>query len=209
MPRYPIKHIWFDFSETIVFLNKERNDRLRYETYSKVVGMPINDELKTEYEILYTKFNHSNAAIFRSLNKPSNFWSEQVNSVKPSELYKLADEDIPDVFQKLRKLVPISIFSNIQLGKILASLNINPDWFTYIISAGMVNEPKPALDGFYKMIELSKIPAREILYIGDDVGKDIRPAKQVGIQTGLMWNQSIEADYSFENFSEVLAMFKL
>lgn len=203
-----VKHVWFDFSETIAFLNKDRHDKLRYETYSKVIGIPVNEELISEYENLYKKFDNSNAAIFRSLGQSSNFWSEQVNSVEPSKLYILADEKIPEVLEKIKEIVPISLFSNIQLGKILASLDINPDWFTYVISAGMVKEPKPALDGFYKMVELSEVPAQEILYIGDDVGKDVRPAKKVGVQAGLMWKQSDEADYSFENYSEILQILK-
>jgi FMN phosphatase YigB (HAD superfamily) len=57
------------------------------------------------------------------------------------------------------------------------------------------------------MIELSKIPAQEILYIGDDVGKDVKPAKQVGVKAGLMWKKSDEADYSFENFEDILDIF--
>ena len=207
MSKNTIKHIWFDFSETIAFLKKERHDRLRYETYSEVAGKPISDELIAEYENLYKKHNHSNAAIFRSLGQTSNFWSERVNSVESIELYELADKNIPNVLEKIRKFVPISIFSNIQLGKILSSLNINPEWFTHIISAGMVKEPKPALDGFYKMIELSEIPAQEILYIGDDIGKDVKPAKQVGVKAGLMWKKSDEADYSFEKFEDILTIF--
>jgi hypothetical protein len=109
-----IKHIWFDFSETIAFLKKERHDRLRYETYSEIVGKPISDELIVEYENLYKKHNHSNAAIFRSLGQTSNFWSERVNSVESSELYELADKNIPNVLEKIRKFVPISIFSNMR-----------------------------------------------------------------------------------------------
>jgi len=207
MTRNIIKHVWFDFSETIAFLKKERHDRLRYESYSQVVKRPIDKELINEYENLYVKYNHSNAAIFRSLGLSSNYWSERVNSIDPSELYQLADSAIPEVLGKIRKLVPISLFSNIQLGKILTALNLNPTWFTHVISAGMVKEPKPALDGFYKMIELSGLPAKEILYIGDDVEKDVRPAKQVGIRAGLVWKKLDEADYSFEKFEDILDIF--
>ncbi len=207
VPKNTTQHIWFDFSETIAFRKKERHDRLRYESYAEVVGKPVNDELISEYENLYKKHNHSNAAIFRSLGQTSNFWSERVNSVEPSELYELADESIPHVLQKVKEIVPISIFSNIQPGKILTALNINPNWFTHIISAGMVKEPKPALDGFYKMIELSELPSQEILYIGDDIGKDVRPAKHIGVKSGLMWKKSDEADYSFNNFEDILGIF--
>ena len=204
----PIKHIWFDFSETIAFLKKERHDRLRYETYAQVVGSPVSEELIQKYENLYEKQSHSNSAIFNSLGKSSNFWSECVNSVEPSELYVLTSPSIPDTLKKIMEFVPISLFSNINLEKVLVSLGINQGWFTHILSAGMVKQPKPALDGFYKMVELSGIPAYEILYIGDHIGKDVRPAKQVGIKAGLMWKKSDEADYSFQSFEEILDLFK-
>ena len=115
MSKKIIKHIWFDFSETIAYLKKDRHRRLRYETYSQVVGKPLNDELIAEYEQLYKKFDHSNAAVFHSLGQSSNFWSERVNSVPPGELYELAEKNIPSLLQEIKKLVPISIFSNIQL----------------------------------------------------------------------------------------------
>jgi FMN phosphatase YigB (HAD superfamily) len=203
-----IKHIWFDFSETIALLHAEAHNNLRYNSYASVVKKPVTQELIDEYEALYEKNNHSNAAIFRSLGLPGNYWSDKINSVDPSELYKLADESIPEILKKLKEIVPISIFSNIKLGKVLADLGIDTEWFQHILSAGMVKEPKPALDGFYKMIELSQLPPNEILYIGDHVGKDIIPAKKVGIQAGLMWSKSDEADYCFEKFEDVVGLFK-
>ena len=76
--------------------------------------------------------------------------------------------------------------------------------YTHLIRSGMFKKPKPALDGFYKLVELSELPANKILCIGDSVGKDIVPAKQVGITTGLMWEQPYEADYSFGSFKDIL-----
>lgn len=106
--------------------------------------------------------------------------------------------------QQLRQKIPILIFSNLRLDTILPALHIAPAWFTYIISSGMVKDPKPALEGFYKMIELSSLPAEEILYIGDHVEKDVLPAKKVGVKTGIMWKQSDKADYSFNTFESIL-----
>jgi FMN phosphatase YigB (HAD superfamily) len=201
-----IKHICFDFSETIVSLKKEKHNQLRYDSYAEIVKKPVTKELIEEYESLYKKFNHSNAAIFHSLGLPAGFWSERVNSVEPKELYQLADTDIPEVLQKIKQKMPIALFSNIRLEKILPAFDINPEWFVYTISAGMVKNPKPALDGFYKIIELSGFPPNEILYIGDDVGKDVIPAKKVDIKAGLMWKKSDEADYCFEKFNDILSI---
>ena len=103
--------------------------------------------------------------------------------------------------------MPISLFSNIQLENILPNLGINTDLFTHFLSFRMLKELKPALDGFYKMVELSVLPPHEILYIGEDVGKDILPAKKAGILSGLMWTKSEDADYCFDNFEDILNIF--
>ncbi len=204
-----IKHLWLDFSETIAVINKERHNKLRYESYAEVLGEKITPELIHKYEKLYQENKHSNAAVFTSLGMPSSYWSDRINSLSPGELYSLADENIPDVLGKLKLIVPISIFSNINLEKVLPALNIDLKLFTNILSAGMLKAPKPALDGFYKMIEISKVPANEILYIGDDVGKDVLPAKKVGAQAGLIWKSSDEADYSFKDFKDILSLFPI
>lgn len=70
---------------------------------------------------------------------------------------------------------------------------------------GNAGTPTTRADPPYR--RLIQQPAGEILYVGDHVGKDIRPAKAVGLQTGLMWSQSNEADYSFDRFEDVLALF--
>ncbi|HLC70010.1 MAG TPA: HAD family hydrolase [Patescibacteria group bacterium] len=203
-----IKHIWFDFSETIARLHEDRHNELRYSTYASVVEKSVNEDLKKEYEQLYIKSKHSNAAIFRSLGLPSDFWSQKVNSLAPQDLYTLADPDIPKVLKKLKTIVPISIFSNLKLGDVLPALGIDISLFTHVLSAEMLKEPKPALEGFYKMVELSQLPPSEILYIGDNVGKDVLPAKKVGIRTGLMWDNSKKADYCFNGFKEIFSVFK-
>lgn len=199
-----IKHIWFDFSDTISFISKDAHDNLRYETYAKVVKKSVTPELIKEYEKLYEEHNHSNSSVFKSLGMIPGFWSGLVNTVNPSTFYNLSDPNIPEVLEQLSKIIPISIFSNINLGKILPFLGINLKLFTHLLSSSMVGAPKPALDGFYKVIELSNLPSAEILYIGDDLGKDVIPAKTVGIKTGVMFKEIKEADYCFKDFKDIL-----
>src|SRR3989338_6708851 len=122
-----IKHIWFDFSETLGSITKEAHEKLRHETYAKLVCKKINENLKL---------------------------------------------------------------------------------FTHLISASEIDAPKPALEGFYKMIELSKLPAEEILYIGDHLEKDVIPAKKVGIKSGVVFEKIPEADYYFKDFKDILRFVK-
>lgn len=56
------------------------------------------------------------------------------------------------------------------------------------------------------MIKKSALPPDEILYVGDRVDVDIKPAKQLGIKTGLVYGKSELADYSFEHFEDILAI---
>lgn len=199
-----IKHIWFDFSDTIASVNRDAHNKLRYESYAKVTGKKLTRELIVEYEKLYDVHKKSNASIFKSMGKPAGFWSDVVNSVNPKTFYELTDENIPEVLTELSKIMPVSIFSNINLEKILPALGINKKIFTHILSSSMVGAPKPALDGFKKMIELSKLPPEEILYIGDGLEKDIVPAQKVGLVAGTVLQEIKQADYSFKDFQAIL-----
>lgn len=198
-----IKHIWFDFSETIATPNKEIHDRLRYETYASAMGKQHSPDMEEEYEALFAK-HKSNAAVFTSLGFDAGYWSERISSIDPKVLLSLTDENIPTVLDQLRKVVPISMWSNIHAERILPALGIDPKWFTHFLSPDEVKNPKPALDGFTLVIERSSLPPENILFIGDSIEKEIVPAKSLGIITGLIWGTSPEADYCFHSFKEIL-----
>lgn len=202
-----IKHIWFDFSDTLARVDDDVHDNLRYRSYAEAIGKPYSTDIRNEYLERLKQFG-SNTGVFRLLGLPANYWSLRMNSVPPNKLYKLADPVIPEVLKKLKNIVPISYFSNIDPTKILPALGVDNNNFTYIIKAGMVREPKPALEGFKKIVEMTHIPVNQILFIGDSLIKDIRPAKQVGLQTGLIWSASPEADYSFNKFEDILDLFR-
>ncbi|MEK7128556.1 MAG: HAD family hydrolase [Patescibacteria group bacterium] len=203
-----IKHIWLDFSETIGSINKEAHNTLRYESYAKFKNKPVTLELIQEYEKLYETHAHSNSAIFKNLGLPAGFWSKLIGMVDPRVHYHLMDPNIPEVLEKMSKIIPVSIFSNIDLNRILPALGVDIKWFTHILSANTLEVPKPALGGFYKMIELSSLLPEEILYIGDHLEKDIIPAKKVGIKTGAVFEKIKEADYYFKDFKDILELIK-
>jgi len=126
--------------------------------------------------------------------------------VNPARFYKLTERNLPETLRKLQAIIPLSIFSNIDLSNVLPAFGIDVNLFTHILSSSSLKNPKPALDGFYKIIELSKLPANEILYAGDDEKKDVFPAKTVGLQTGILWKISEKADYSFQGFAEIVKL---
>jgi HAD superfamily hydrolase (TIGR01549 family) len=206
MKEASIKHVWFDFSDTIGKINRDIYNEILYSSYAKAVGKEVNEKLKEEYAQEFQKYK-SNSAVFSSLGLPAGHLADCMSVVEPNKLYTLTDENIPSVIQALKIKVPVSIFSNNKLDVILPALGIDLSWFTFILGPNDVKNPKPALDGFKKMIERSQVQPNEILYVGDDVHKDLLPAKQVGILTGILWKQSDEADYCFKDFQAILDLF--
>lgn len=205
-----IKHIWFDLAGTLYKETDEFNqvhDRFRYETYGKLLGISDPAQAKAEFLKAYEKAG-SNSAVFRALGKPSNFWMNTLNDMDFTAVLK-PDPDVYETIARLKDLIPISIFTNFdttRLANLLAHLKISIDDFTYVISGDDIKERKPALDGFHAMIEKSKLPANEVLYVGDRVAVDVLPAKQLGIKTCLLYGDSPEADYQFNNFREILSI---
>ena len=204
---HPIKHIWFDFADTIAFTNQE-HDRLLYQTYADVTTKPVSPELIQEFKELYKQYK-SNSAVFTTyLGLPPGYWAKAVEATDVRKLHSLAEPLIPDILNKLRAIVPISIFSNMRMDKLAPAIGIDVSWFTHILSGAVFKNPKPALDGFLKIVEISELPAENILFVGDSVDKEMIPAKKVGMMTCLMWNKSLEADYSFNNFENILDLVK-
>jgi len=205
-----IQHIWFDMEGTLSVRTPKMNqahDELRHRSYAEATGRELTDDVRNEFNEAYRKHG-SNSAVFSSLGLPSDHWQKKLSTLDESTLLE-PNEVIRDTLRQLKKVVPISLFTNFNTEMILATLaaiGIDPEWFTRILSGDDVSERKPAPDGFYKMIELSGIPASQVMYVGDRVAVDILPAKEVGMKTCLVWGQSDEADYSFESFDELLGL---
>lgn len=198
--RAPIKHIWFDLAGTLYRETDEFSavhDQYRYHTYARLRGIMDPDRARQEYLALY-KTHGSNSAVFRSLGQPSNYWMKALEEMDFSAVLK-PDKNITETLKELNRVVPISLFTNFpkaRIDEILGIIEIPADLFMHVLSGDDIAERKPALDGFYAMIKRSGLPGENLLYVGDRVEVDIKPAKQLGIQTCLVWGYSHEADYS-------------
>jgi putative hydrolase of the HAD superfamily len=203
-----IKHIWFDFSDTLASLTGE-HAKLLHQTYAEAVGKSVSEQLITELEEMHEKYKSYTAVFADGLGLPSGYWAGKVTESNPSRFYSLKNPNIPHALETLHTKVPLSIFSNMAgMNVLLEGIGIHPDWFTHFLSSTDIARPKPALDGFYKVIELSNVPPENILFVGDNIEKEIIPAKKVGMQTALVWSESPEADYSFKSFEDILDIVK-
>jgi HAD superfamily hydrolase (TIGR01549 family) len=207
----PIHHIWFDLEGTLTIPSPEReadHRMLLVASYAEVVHKIPSEALWHEYCDLYAA-NGSNSAVFRSLGLPSDYWQTKLMSMDEAKYYQ-PDERVYETLQQLKLHCPISLFSNVKTAKIryvLDIIGVQIDWFTYVLAGDDVAERKPALDGFYKIIELTHLFPNQILYVGDRVKADILPAHAVGMQAALVWSTNPEADYSFTDFKELRSLF--
>ncbi|HSA84132.1 MAG TPA: HAD family hydrolase [Patescibacteria group bacterium] len=217
-----IKHIWFDFAGTLYRETPEFvhvHESYRYKTYGEVVGISDMEQAKKEYDQLYQQYG-SNSAVFKHLGKSDNYWQQAVDSLD-RKIFFFPDKEVIGTLDSLRKIVPISIYSNFMLSKIqemLTHLEIPEAYFTYILTGDDIEKRKPALDGFYKMIELSQqkagrslaeeLPPNQLVYVGDREAVDIIPAKNVGMQTVLLYGNGRKtvADHSFDSFQELCSL---
>lgn len=202
-----IQHVWFDFGGTLFRETPEFSvvhDKHRVVVYAKLVNEQNLDKAKKDYDELYKRYG-SNSAAFRSLGVKSDYWMKEFEKLDLSDLIK-PNPEIINTLSAIKKKVPISIFTNLRPAKIrdtLEHLQIPFEYFTHIISGDDVAERKPHLEGFNKMVSLSKLPADKLMFIGDRIDVDIKPAKQVGMATCLVWSSSAEADYSAPHFKDL------
>jgi FMN phosphatase YigB (HAD superfamily) len=203
-----IKEIWFDTSGT---LYRESSDFVAaqnaylYQELRIITGEFDFEKLKDLHGRLYEQYG-SNSSVFHSLGMPVDYWQKKFEEFDSNSLLR-PDPTITNTLRLLTEIVPISIFTNLRspkLADMLRHLEIPLDYFKHILSAVDGHKPKPDLSGFYKIIELSESKPGEVLYVGDKVNKDIRPANQVGLLTCLVWSKSPEADFSIFEFPELL-----
>ena len=151
------------------------------------------------------------SAVFRQLGFPSDYWVRHVSVLHRPEYFSV-DPKIEKMLTAIAEArVAHSLFTTVktsQMREILKLIRLNKDLFDFVISGDDVLERKPALDGFYKVIELAHVTPEHILYVGDEEAKDIIPAKRVGIQTALVWSdkQSDVADYTFPDVYRVASL---
>lgn len=197
-----IKHVWLDFSDTIGWIDREKFDALKYAEYARLKGVPVDESIKTEYEQIFHELGFANANVFvKAFGKPPSYWSDYING--HPEVYTLAEPIIPDMINKISELVPVSVFSNIHTESVMNQLGIDVSKFTHIFSAATLQYPKPHPEGYETIIKMSGLPPDEILYVGDNVKKDIIPANKVGLKTGFIWGKCPEADYEFSSFRDI------
>jgi len=116
--------------------------------------------------------------------------------VNPKEFLS-PDPELDLLMANLSKKYKLGIISNFKRShilEILEALGLSSDWFPLLVTEDIVQEIKPDHEPFLKAIEISGFLPTECLYVGDSPTKDMLPAKEVGMMTVLIAQNSAQED---------------
>ncbi len=111
------------------------------------------------------------------------------------------------LLEELSKYFRPGIISNFSgnLDLILKEFEL-ADFFEFTIDSYYFGKSKPSLEIFERAIDILQLSPDKILYVGDNIERDIIPAKKVGMKTALICvkkKQSI-ADFEILSLQEII-----
>lgn len=182
----PIKHVCFDcdgtlYEDTSGIVKATQEVISAY--ISKKLEIPQTD-LMSEFLNRVKKYKTKTKAI-TSYGFSEEEARDIINMVDIASFVK-ADKKLVSMLTNLKtdKML-ISIFTNNKsstLEKILGKLGLSELGFDFTVTAENV-PPKPSIEGYLYVIQKSKVPPFEILFVGDRLEADIEPAREVGMHT--------------------------
>jgi HAD superfamily hydrolase (TIGR01549 family) len=114
------------------------------------------------------------------------------------------DKQLDELMARLAQHYKLGIISNLRHSHMLEvfdALGLSADWLPLMVTEDTVTNIKPDHEPFLKAIELASCQPQECLFVGDSPTKDMRPAKEVGMQTILIAESPTEEDMKFADAS--------
>ncbi|MEW2358049.1 HAD family hydrolase [Spirillospora sp. NPDC029432] len=182
VPHGPIRAVFFDIGETLI------NEAEIYGRWADWLGVPRHTFLTKLGSILATGGTHMDLLeYFRpgfDLEKEQRRRAEAgvPNGFGPADLY-------PDAAPCLARLrsqgLYVGVAGNqpVEAGEQFAALGLEAD---VVGISDVWGVQKPAREFFARCAELAGVPAGEILYVGDRVDNDVRPALAFGMQAAFL-----------------------
>ncbi|HAZ11485.1 MAG: hypothetical protein A2X86_10905 [Bdellovibrionales bacterium GWA2_49_15] len=113
------------------------------------------------------------------------------------------------VIKELRRRYELGIISNFSgnLAKILNDFSLF-SFFAFVLDSYHVGLCKPGPEIFKRALERCDVPAEQTCFVGDNIERDIIPAKRLGMRTVLInpCLQKTEADYTLASVEELLIL---
>jgi len=177
-----ISAVIFDVGETIVDETRE------YGTWADWLGLPHHTFAAVFGAVIARGLDYRET--FQVFRPGFDLAIERERRAEAGQPELFGDDDLyPDARPCLAALrqqgVTVGLAGNqtARAERILRSLDLPVD---FIGTSDTWQVEKPSADFFARMIEESGHPAAEILYIGDRIDNDIRPAQAACVQTALL-----------------------
>lgn len=208
-----IKAIFFDVGDTL-YSNEDMEKeypRQLYKLISQTKGID-KDQAKqllkdTTEKLKRTQKHVTKVRAMEELGYTRAQTHEAFCKVNPSD-FLITDGQLDATIAQLAQKYKLGIISNFKKShmlQIFSALGLSENLLPLMVTEDIVTEIKPAHEPFLKAIALSGYKPEECLYAGDSPGKDMRPAKEVGMMTVLVKKSPEEEDltYADEKISSV------
>jgi putative hydrolase of the HAD superfamily len=159
---------------------------LYFQRMFEILGLPLQPTIIYEISKLYWKTTIENLKIYPGVKKT----------------LKLAKEN------NMRVGIVSDLVANVQLSK-LKKLGIDK-YVDFLVTSEEAGKEKPHSKPFLLALKKVRCSAKETVMVGDDVEKDIKGAKRLGI-TAVLMNRKRKgnADFVMSKFDELIKILKL
>lgn len=225
MQKHIIKPNWLKDIKVLVWdVDGTFYNSQNYPAYKKAFNAPLWQYLKDRWHISLSqvkkRFNTRKKNLGGITVTLLSFGIGDINIIE-EKIYKnidfteyfYQDKSLLKMFKELKKLTFLkqAILSNNSkkvLQRKLKVFNISYNYFDWVFTTYDYNLFKPDLKAFELVLQSTKYPAKQHLFISDSLVKDLLPAKKLGMRTCLVWGKSKQADISLEKVYDVVKLWQ-
>lgn len=157
----------------------------------QITSEEAKELLKLKRESLATKLKYTPplTTLVEMFGITKQEFYDEINKVDP-RMYLRPDVKLQRTFEVLkRKGLKLALLTNVDYKyttRILEALNINLDFFDYIITGSDVTRVKPNIEPFCLLLKGLNVSPQQVLMVGDRIEIDLATAKKLGMKTALI-----------------------
>lgn len=206
-----IKAIGWDLDGTLYsseLIPSHLISQIIYQTVAKSKSWTLA-EAKKEYNSKLTELGSNTKTLYHFGVNGVDFFTDVWDNMD-LEKYLKKDQRLIKMFQSLQGMRHFILSNSNRIDQItrkLKLIGLNSNRFEKIFSTVDIGTIKPDPKPFKVALRAMNLQPKEVLYVGDRIGTDIRGAQGVGMRGCLVWGVSREANVSLKNVYEVAGLF--